>query len=491
MKYSILIPTKNRSKYAIQAIKSALDCNHINFEVIVQDCSDNDELKNEIDHSHRNLKYFRSPTGSSMTENWNNAIINSDGDYVTIIGDDDAIISDALLWADFYLRQEKVDIINGISATYQWPDCGFIPWRNMLAFHTGMNFKIQHDCKSVLQRALRYQPGIGTGPGIYRNFISRSLLKRIHQKRGAYILDAIPDFDSGHIGLALANGMIKSDRTLFVSGHSSVSNSGRMRFTKAQQKSLEEFAGDLGKNTSELSALEGINFNSTAAVIVSAQLRMLDELRQLSGVTDLSINLEAAWDAICYDFRSRHTDINFKDELVQLRILAERWGIDRGRHPIDMKPTVWLADSQGVRPSENISESYLVRIDGNQAGLNNVYDAAKLISGSLPTIEISKRSDLIGQFYEGRRDAIHYELEQLGALKAQGKMEELREELMRVLRTHPKEPVVYRMLYETLTYLNQDELAEMTLASGARVCDASELRALYIKSYQTEKQNEL
>ena len=48
MKFSIIIPTKNRQAQAIEAIKSCINSRYENIEIIVTDGSDNDCLRSKI-----------------------------------------------------------------------------------------------------------------------------------------------------------------------------------------------------------------------------------------------------------------------------------------------------------------------------------------------------------------------------------------------------------------------------------------------------------
>ena len=55
MKFSIIIPTKNRQTQAIEAIKSCINSRYENIEIIVTDGSDNDCLSSKF----QVLKYPR------------------------------------------------------------------------------------------------------------------------------------------------------------------------------------------------------------------------------------------------------------------------------------------------------------------------------------------------------------------------------------------------------------------------------------------------
>src|SRR6476661_1863291 len=112
---SLVITTKNRKHTLLYSVKTALniDLNEKEMEVVIQDCSDNDETQQLISEQYQDprIKYYRSPAGISMTDNWNYAFANVQGEYVCIIGDDDGflpVIKDVVLWA----KSNKISIIS-------------------------------------------------------------------------------------------------------------------------------------------------------------------------------------------------------------------------------------------------------------------------------------------------------------------------------------------------------------------------------------------
>jgi len=88
---SICIPTFNRPDLCIRAIKSALNQDYANFEVVVSDNSDNhNKRKLELFCKNKNdLKYKQTPSKLSMSENWDNVVNLSSGEYFLLLSDDD------------------------------------------------------------------------------------------------------------------------------------------------------------------------------------------------------------------------------------------------------------------------------------------------------------------------------------------------------------------------------------------------------------------
>tara|TARA_Y100000590_G_scaffold464136_1_gene632855 strand:- start:1777 stop:2916 length:1140 start_codon:yes stop_codon:yes gene_type:complete len=94
MKFSVLLPTRNGEKYLKTCIQSILDQSYDDMELIVFDNANTDGsgLIIESFSNDKRMKHYKSQTVVSVTENWNNALKKSSGDYVLMIGDDDYLL---------------------------------------------------------------------------------------------------------------------------------------------------------------------------------------------------------------------------------------------------------------------------------------------------------------------------------------------------------------------------------------------------------------
>lgn len=94
MKYSILLPTRNGGPYLRGCIRSVLDQDHADFELVVADNANTDEtpaILRELS-SDRRIRVVRSERVLSVVDNWNAALAASTGDYLTMLGDDDCLM---------------------------------------------------------------------------------------------------------------------------------------------------------------------------------------------------------------------------------------------------------------------------------------------------------------------------------------------------------------------------------------------------------------
>ena len=106
MKFSIIIPTRNRQAQAIEAVKSCINSRYRNIEIIVTDGSNDDSLKKKIRRfNDPRIKYFYHSKSLAMKDNWEFGVTKATGDYIGIIGDDDALMPDGLVFANELLAK--------------------------------------------------------------------------------------------------------------------------------------------------------------------------------------------------------------------------------------------------------------------------------------------------------------------------------------------------------------------------------------------------
>lgn len=248
---SIAIPTHNRAKYAIHAIRSILDIPDERIEIVVSDTSTDGELQARLNELSvggvidARLKYFRPTEQLDMTGNHNTVLSATAGEYVCLIGDDDSITADAVSAAAWAYKKNVEVIAPNVVANYAWPDFRSRFFGNghasrlYIAKHIGgASF---HDSNSAFLAALRNAAqGTDGLPKIYHGIVKRSTLERLREASGAYFHGSSPDV-SGAIGLAICSkNFMVTDYPLTIPGASGGSNTGRSAMNKHKGKLHEE-----------------------------------------------------------------------------------------------------------------------------------------------------------------------------------------------------------------------------------------------------------
>lgn len=123
---SILVPTRNRIDYAFETTKQILSINDDRIQLVIQDNSDSTILcdKLEVFKNDKRLKYTYIKEQLSFVNNFSQAVLNADGEYLCAIGDDDGInpnIGNIVEWAK---ANSITSVQYKLKAIYVWPDSG-------------------------------------------------------------------------------------------------------------------------------------------------------------------------------------------------------------------------------------------------------------------------------------------------------------------------------------------------------------------------------
>lgn len=95
--FSILLPTKDRLDLLQCAVKSILMQSYDNWELIISDNCSKEDIETWVDGiGDARIKYIRQVSPISVTENWNATNECANGDYMIMLGDDDALLPNAL-----------------------------------------------------------------------------------------------------------------------------------------------------------------------------------------------------------------------------------------------------------------------------------------------------------------------------------------------------------------------------------------------------------
>jgi hypothetical protein len=94
MKISVLIPTRDRLTLLRSAVDSVLRLDDEDCELVISDNASSENVAEYVESlSDPRVVYARTTRPLAVTENWNNALEHSSGDYVIMLGDDDALLS--------------------------------------------------------------------------------------------------------------------------------------------------------------------------------------------------------------------------------------------------------------------------------------------------------------------------------------------------------------------------------------------------------------
>ena len=137
--FSIVIPTYNQLPLLKRALDSVLHQQGVDYEVIITDDSDNDEIATYINTlANPAIRYFSHNSSGSAADNWNYGLSKAKGNYVILMHHDEAMVSPNHLSLIAQKMKENEVVITDVDVLYQGKK------RHRLTTHFTQRFVSQH-----------------------------------------------------------------------------------------------------------------------------------------------------------------------------------------------------------------------------------------------------------------------------------------------------------------------------------------------------------
>lgn len=199
IKYSIVIPTRNRDEYLQYAIQSVINSPRKDIELIVSNNHSTDEtkeiLKKIVDPR---VKIITPQNDLPMAGHYEFAIGHAKGEWITILGDDDAVMPHIFETLDSYISQyPDIDIISSARAYYFWKGCEDLYGQSVVIFKSHTKVELRSTKKDLIKVSQGLRSCFDM-PQIYTTgIIKRSLYEEIKNKSGGFFYHSIiPDIYS-------------------------------------------------------------------------------------------------------------------------------------------------------------------------------------------------------------------------------------------------------------------------------------------------------
>jgi len=225
VKFSILLPTRNRLDLLELAVESVRGQDYADWEIIVSDnASDQDVLGYAQSMGDARIRAWRNPQLVPVTDNWNAALSHSTGDYFIMLGDDDALLPDALSrLAALIERWSRPMAVYAQAEQYAYPDV--FPERPAAFLQTGYNeflagrrepFDLpKSEARRMVRAAMAFR--IRYGFNMQHFAISRSLVEQLRTK-GAFFQSPYPDYYAANAVLLAASPLVATPEVLALIG---------------------------------------------------------------------------------------------------------------------------------------------------------------------------------------------------------------------------------------------------------------------------------
>ncbi|WP_394494194.1 glycosyltransferase family 2 protein [Shewanella sp. ENK2] len=208
MLLSIVIPTKNRFSTLIPVVKSILETLEGDYEVVIQDNSDDTDLLPTDILNNDKVSYYHHLGHLPVSDNTELAIGNATGKYILFIGDDD-FVSPSVMEIISEMELKDIDNLTYDAGHYWWNTVEFSQVnyyhdKERLWIPQKVNKEINEKTSSLELEKYYSRGGVSIGslPRVYHGITKKSVLEKIKKKTGHYVVGSCPDISLA-ISLAL------------------------------------------------------------------------------------------------------------------------------------------------------------------------------------------------------------------------------------------------------------------------------------------------
>ena len=204
-KFTVIVPTRERAGTLYYCLKTLLAQDYTNFAILVSDnFSQDDTAAVAAAFADPRISYVNTGRRMSMSHNWEFALTHVSSGWVLFVGDDDALVPNALQTLDWVIQESGCEAMTTANCTYWWPNhFPAMPAGEVnIPMPTSTPYRVK-DSKIMLSKVMRGLVEYRELPWLYNGgAASIDLINRLRAPDGAYFRSQIPDIYSA-VTLAL------------------------------------------------------------------------------------------------------------------------------------------------------------------------------------------------------------------------------------------------------------------------------------------------
>ncbi|HEY1189039.1 MAG TPA: glycosyltransferase family 2 protein [Gemmata sp.] len=241
VRFSVVIPTRERAGTLRYALRTCLDQQFDDYEVVVSDNFSSPATKAVVDEARSpKVRYVRTPEPLALTDSWEFGLSHARGEYVLLIGDDDGVLPHGLNELDALLRETRAKALRWDAVFYTWPTVALEGQGDYLRVPMGQ--------KLVERRAREVIPAVVAGtecytelPMVYNAAVHRDVLDELRARTGRVFPHQYPDVYSGMAVAHVVGSYFSTTVPMTVSGQSGASTGVATLFNRGGNPIEREF----------------------------------------------------------------------------------------------------------------------------------------------------------------------------------------------------------------------------------------------------------
>lgn len=197
MRLSIAIPTRERAEFLAPCLRTVTAIEDPDLEIIVSDNASMDGTRAVVNAANDpRIRYVNTGRRVSQRQNFENAVSASSGDYVMMIGDDDAVLAGQWPRLRAILAAHQPPALSWPAIFYQWPGAekrgGGGRLRLQRAYiHGNPQTRTAEQQLTAIRQLIRTREDFS--PKLYHGFLARSVLEALKARTGAYLMSGQAD----------------------------------------------------------------------------------------------------------------------------------------------------------------------------------------------------------------------------------------------------------------------------------------------------------
>lgn len=250
---SVIIPTLNRAHLLRSALRSAIEQEYEDIEILVSDdCSDDDTQAVATSTGDERVRHVRTPKRLDMAQSFEFAMHQARGELLTFLTDDSYLTTDCIRRAVESMDAANVPLVVWRHAGYfdqEWIE----PQRRNTMYVPACSYQDQRlDSRASLARWFRdMRAASASMPRSINSLCDRRVIESVLKTQGSFFLPPAPDHSSG-VGMLLhTDSYILVDEPLVVDGvtKESIGPSQSFSLGPSAQAFYSSFAGTMEEVT--------------------------------------------------------------------------------------------------------------------------------------------------------------------------------------------------------------------------------------------------
>lgn len=246
-KYTIVIPTRNRQKYCVQAVQSILLTERSDIQVIVCDNSDDGallpQLLDEAGVSGHVTLLKSEDKVLPMRDNWERAIAHIEAEWVCYIGDDDGFSKDGFSMLDYFIEHFSLKVFTWRPTYYKWP-CFPENDRGVLNVYFGEFIIGVGQSAAILNNHMNWvtkDKWPNAGPSVYHCLVHVSVIEKTIERFGRYFLNFVVDYSTAMSNCLMVDSFMQYTGPVTIMGACGHSNTAGLTAKGTGAKKIDEF----------------------------------------------------------------------------------------------------------------------------------------------------------------------------------------------------------------------------------------------------------